>query len=62
VLAVICVKFGRDWKNLSNVSFFSLITFPKVTKLEIELRNFDTDDIITKLFPNVRDLSLQCDE
>jgi len=38
-----------------------LIAFPKVTKLQIDLPNFDIDDIITKFFPNVRDLRLKCD-
>ena len=38
-----------------------LIAFPNVTKLDIELKNIDNGGIITKLFPNVRDLSLQCD-
>jgi hypothetical protein len=40
-----------------------LIVFPKVTKLQIELRYFQLDNdnggCITKLFPNLRDLSLQ---
>ena len=38
-----------------------LIAFPKVTKLQIDLPNFDIDGIITKFFPNVRDLRLKCD-
>jgi hypothetical protein len=55
------IRNNFDW-FVRFVQTNPLIAFPKVTKLEIELRDFDTDDIITKLFPNLRDLSLQCDE
>jgi hypothetical protein len=54
------IGYNFDW-FVRFVQNNPLIVFPKVTKLEIALTNFDTDDIITKLFPNVRDLSLQFD-
>ena len=56
------IGYNFDW-FVRFVQNNPLIVFPKVTKLQIELMYFRLDNdnggCITKLFPNLRDLSLQ---